>query len=110
MAKMVCSNENLREENYLSYLYFKFYFVAGHVDSLSKYGVHLERQQALETRNEWTAGKCRGQKTRSEWTQAVVQDGRRGVNGLQAGVQDRRGGVNGLQACEQDRRRGVNGL
>jgi hypothetical protein len=42
-----CSNENHREENYLSYLYFKFYFVAGYVDSLSKYGVHLVRQQAL---------------------------------------------------------------
>ncbi len=50
MAKreeMVRSDDNLREENYLSYLYFKFYFVAGHVDSLSKYGVHLVRQQAL---------------------------------------------------------------
>jgi hypothetical protein len=51
MAKreeMVRSNEILPgEENYLPYLYLKFYFVAGHVDSLSKYGVHLVRQQAL---------------------------------------------------------------
>jgi hypothetical protein len=77
--EMVCSNKNLREENYLSYLYFKFYFMAGHVGSLRKTtsfvlgcedrrrGVN-ELQVCIHGRDEseWTAGWCKGQEMRSE--------------------------------------------